>query len=278
MMKQEEMDFNAKKTCPGCKRKRKNLAAFNLNEFKKAQTDPAPSWTNYYKVDEVIETLDLGPNSKQIERELLKLMPKAYDYDTSSYESPPEPDAFPEYKLSVIWPKLTPQTQQALQQAYASEMKKMWGDDPMHDRMMGEDDDIQAQTLTRSKQAQLEDKKKRTKIDPYAHETSTYQHPDFQKAEQDEKEWSRSLEPKPQTPKPSSLNQQKEMPMPLNIDRSVIQLFNGDIEQFEMFWDSLNEEQQRIIRQNPTLDAIRKIKLEVDSDVESTAKDLAMEN
>jgi len=93
----------------------------------------APEWTKLYRVDEVIECLPLSEacvqtgykvgGRKSVEKELLKLMPDAYETFSEGGEDG-EPDSDPGRKLSVIWDELATDVQDVLSKAWEIEETK----------------------------------------------------------------------------------------------------------------------------------------------------------
>jgi hypothetical protein len=59
----------------------------------------------YWRVDEAIECLSVSDTTR---RALMSAMPDAYDIPFR--ETPPEPDADPQYKLAAVWDRLDPET------------------------------------------------------------------------------------------------------------------------------------------------------------------------
>jgi len=79
-----------------------------------------PVVANYWDVDACIECLDFGPFHKEVTSALLAAMPTAYGARPER-ETPPEPDADPQFKLARIWNKLDVKVQLVLMAAFAKE-------------------------------------------------------------------------------------------------------------------------------------------------------------
>lgn len=69
-----------------------------------------PEAAKFLDVDACIECVDFGPFNKEVQSALLAAMPNAYG-DRPESETPPEPDANPQYKLARIWSKLDEKVQ-----------------------------------------------------------------------------------------------------------------------------------------------------------------------
>jgi len=88
---------------------------------------PCPLWATFTRVDTVIECVSCGQNDREIQGELLDLMPDAYDGPTpGENDSPWEPDhpAIANWALSRIWDRLKPETQAAISEGYAREYER----------------------------------------------------------------------------------------------------------------------------------------------------------
>lgn len=79
-----------------------------------------PFAARFWDVDACIECLPLGEHDKEVTSALLEAMPTAYGARPFR-ETPPEPDADPEFKLDVIWDKLSERVQFFLLAAFARE-------------------------------------------------------------------------------------------------------------------------------------------------------------
>lgn len=84
-----------------------------------------PAQIQYWRVDECMECLSFGEDRRMVEAALLTLMPTAYGESEAAKEreTPPEPDADPEFKLSAIWDRLTDYEKRAIIKAAAHEFR-----------------------------------------------------------------------------------------------------------------------------------------------------------
>ena len=103
---------------------------------------PVPSFTEFWRVDEVIECLPLGypfdartqaaeraAQWKAVSEELMAAMPDAYgspdgvhDPESPNFrEFPPEPDVDRQWKLARVWDRLSPTARRVVHAAYLLE-------------------------------------------------------------------------------------------------------------------------------------------------------------
>jgi hypothetical protein len=74
----------------------------------------------YWRVDEAVECLPISDTTR---RALLSAMPDAYDVPFR--ETPPEPDADPQYKLAAVWDRLDPETKKDVTKAIIEHRAKL---------------------------------------------------------------------------------------------------------------------------------------------------------
>lgn len=77
----------------------------------------------YWRVDEVIECLDMGGHGTEVTSALLAAMPDAYGGEVPGEDDWPEPDSHRDapYKLSRIWADLDPVIQGYIADAAAKQ-------------------------------------------------------------------------------------------------------------------------------------------------------------